>query len=52
MKTMIVNPGDRIDTLAVRAYGDANKYPLLVMANPALDIWNPQPGLLIEVPDA
>lgn len=47
-----VRAGDRIDTLALRAYGDASKYRLLVLANPRLNIWRPQPGLRIEVPRA
>ena len=47
-----VQAGDRIDTLAQRAYGDVNKYRLLLDANPDLDIWSPKPGLKIEVPDA
>ena len=47
-----VTAGDRIDTLALKAYGDVYKYPLLLAANPDLDIWYPEPGLKIEVPDA
>jgi nucleoid-associated protein YgaU len=51
-RVITVQPGDRIDTLAVRAYGDPTKYRALLEANPTLDIWNPQPGTIIEVPDA
>jgi phage tail protein X len=47
-----VQAGDRIDILALRIYGDVNKYPLLLAANPDLDIWHPKPGLRIEAPDA
>ncbi len=47
-----VLPGERIDNLAYRVYGDASKYPLLLEANPELDLWNPQPGQIIEVPRA
>jgi phage tail protein X len=51
-RTMIVRPGDRIDTLAHRAYGDPNKYQLLLDANPHLDAWNPVAGTRITIPDA
>ena len=50
-RIIIVQPGDRIDILALRAYGNVNKYPLLINANPLLDIWNPQPGQRVVVPD-
>lgn len=46
----IVQAGDRIDTLAMRIYGDPGKYTFLIAANPELDIWAPQPGLTIFVP--
>lgn len=52
VKITVVKPGDRIDTLAERLYGDPNKYTLLIEANPTLDIWDPKPGQLIEVPNA
>jgi len=47
-----VRAGDRLDTLAKRAYGDATQYRLLVLANPRLNVWKPQPGLRLEVPRA
>ena len=52
VKRIKVKPGDRIDTLAVRAYGDPWKYRLLIGANPHLDIWEPKAGMVIEVPNA
>lgn len=52
MRTAVVQAGERIDTLAFRLYGDPTKYVLLLIMNPDLDIWSPQPGLVIEVPDA
>ena len=50
-KIAIVQPGDRIDILADRLYGDCYKYKLLIEANPDLDIWQPQPGQRVVVPD-
>jgi len=47
-----VQPGDRIDILAFRVYGDSTKYDLLIRANPELDIWNPEAGSQIKVPNA
>ena len=38
--------------IAWRVYGDPYKYPLLLAANPDLDLWNPQPGKIIRVPRA
>ncbi len=52
MKTTTVQPGERIDHIADRVYGDPAKYELLVAANPELDVHEPQAGLVIEVPDA
>ena len=48
----IVQPGDRLDTLAVRIYGDPNLFELLIMNNPTLDIFNPVPGTSIKVVNA
>jgi len=47
-----VLPGERLDNLAERVYGDPGKYDLLLAANPDLDIWEPKAGTVIEVPDA
>jgi len=47
-----VEPGDRIDLIANRVYGDPYQYRTLLDANPHLDMWNPQPGKVIEVPSA
>lgn len=52
IKFVTVLPGERLDNLAERVYGDANKYTLLLAANPDLDLWEPEPGTLVEVPDA
>jgi len=52
LKRYTVQAGERIDNLAVRIYGDPSKYILLLRANPQLDIWNPQPGMVVEAPDA
>jgi phage tail protein X len=49
---IVVKPGERLDMLAYRVYGDCYQYPLLIAANPRLDIWNPQAGMTIEVPSA
>ena len=51
-KRITVQPGDRIDILAQRAYGDPMKYRLLLDANPELDIWEPQAGMIVEAPNA
>ena len=48
----IIEAGERLDTLADRLYGDPYQYQLLLEANPDLDIWDPEPGMLIEVPRA
>jgi len=52
VKITVVKAGERIDTLAERLYGDPAKYTLLIKANPNLDIWDPEPGQVIEVPNA
>jgi phage tail protein X len=49
---IVVKPGERLDMLAYRVYGNCYQYPLLIAANPKLDIWNPQAGMTIEVPSA
>jgi len=51
-RRITIRAGDRIDLLALRAYGVPSKYALLLNANPELDVWDPQPGMIIEVPDA
>jgi len=51
-KFIVVQVGDRIDTLAERAFGDPYRYKELLDKNPTLDIWNPLPGMRIELPDA
>lgn len=48
-KTAIVQPGDRIDILAYRHYGDAAMYQMIINANPDLDLWNPQAGMRIII---
>ena len=52
IKQAEVLPGERLDNLANRLLGDPKKYPLLLEVNPELDIWDPDPGLIIEVPNA
>jgi len=47
-----VEAGQRIDVLAYRLLGNQNKYELLLVANPDLDLWHPAPGQKIKVPDA
>lgn len=51
-RVIMVQPGDRIDILSMRAYGNPFKYRALLGTNPGLDIWNPEAGTMIEVPDA
>jgi hypothetical protein len=50
-KFIVVQPGDRIDTLADRALGDPYQYPKLLEKNPTLDVWNPIPGTRVELPE-
>lgn len=47
-----VQPGDRIDTIANKLLGNPYNYKEVVEENPFLDIWNPQPGMIIKVPEA
>ena len=51
-KYATVKAGERIDNLAYRLLGDTEKFELLLNANPDLDLWHPQPGLRIQVPEA
>lgn len=51
-KYATVKAGERIDVLAYRLFGNPSKFELLLEANPDLDLWHPQPGLKIKVPDA
>lgn len=48
----IIQAGERLDTLADRLYDDPYQYLRILEANPDLDIWDPEPGMLIEVPHA
>lgn len=52
VRSITVQPGDNLCLLAFRAYGDATNYRPLLMANPELDIWFPEPGMTLVVPDA
>ena len=47
-----IRPGERLDNLAQRVYGDPRKYTLLIQANPTLSLFRPLAGQTIEVPDA
>lgn len=51
-KYATVMAGERIDVLAYRLLGDPGKFQLLLDENPDLDLWHPQPGMKIKVPDA
>jgi len=51
-KLITVRAGDRLDILAWRYLGDPNRYREILALNPALDIWIPQVGLQIRVPNA
>lgn len=42
---------ERIDHLAERLLGDADRYKELLELNPDLDVWHPQTGMTIEVPE-
>lgn len=44
--------GQRIDVLSYVLLDDPQKFEQLLDANPDLDLWHPQPGLKIKVPDA
>lgn len=44
-----VKAGERLDNIAFRVYGDANKVNILIENNPTLDIWNPEPGQKVKV---
>ena len=44
--------GERLDLISKRIYGIKTKYKLLIQANPKLNIFNPQPGFLIRIPNA
>jgi nucleoid-associated protein YgaU len=47
-----VKAGDRLDLISIRVYGTKTKYRLLILANPSLDVFRPQPGKTIKVPNA
>lgn len=51
-KLVTVQAGDRLDILAWRHLGDANRYPEILELNPSLDIWAPQVGMQIRIPNA
>lgn len=51
IKSYEVQPGDRIDLIAEKLLGDPEKLGLIITENPYLDIWDPQPGMLIKVPN-
>jgi phage tail protein X len=53
----ITKEGDRIDTIAVKAYGDPHKWDPIIRENKGLPIQDVYPAgirlvILIEVPDA
>lgn len=52
IKYAMVKPGDKIDILAMRIYGDPNKFTLLLEDNPNLDIFNLKPGQRLKVKNA
>lgn len=45
-----IQPGDRIDILAFKVFGDSSRITDLLELNQTLDIWNPVPGTRIRVP--
>lgn len=47
-----VDVGDRLDLLAEKLSGDPFNYAPILTANPFLNIWDPLPGQIIEVPRA
>ncbi len=49
-ESTVVMSGERLDNLANRLYGNPLAYQALILVNPTLDIWQPQPGKQIEVP--
>ena len=50
-KTTVVEYGERIDQIALRTLGDASRYTEILDLNPGLDIWNPQQGTTIILPE-
>jgi hypothetical protein len=51
-KLVTIQAGDRLDILAWHYLGDPERYRELLVLNPALDIWSPQVGMQIRVPNA
>jgi len=45
-----VRPGDRIDLIAIRVFGNSYRYSDIVKVNPYLNIWDPKPGQVVVVP--
>ena len=50
-KTTVVKYRERIDQLALRTLGNANRYTEILALNPFLDIWNPQQGTTVLLPE-
>jgi len=46
-----IQAGERVDTIANRTLGDPYKWSELVATNHFLDIWAPQPGETVVLPD-
>jgi hypothetical protein len=42
---------ERIDHLSERLLGEAECYREILDLNPELDVWHPQTGMTIEVPE-
>jgi hypothetical protein len=51
MRSAIVEYGERIDQIARRLLGDSDRYQEILELNPDLDIWHPQEGMIINLPE-
>jgi hypothetical protein len=50
-KTTVVKYNERIDQLALRTLGNTNRYREILALNPFLNIWNPQQGMTVLLPE-